>query len=97
MIRRPKSVLFLFLILIFILVFRSQVCVEAFAKCETIPPLKRAMNLREDLIYPCCETFSTIFQGHHDSLVKQVKKDFWEHKKLALYRLLFDFFVLKMH
>ena len=72
------TVLFLFLILIlifiFILVFRSQVCVEAFAKCETIPPLKRAMNLREDLIYPCCETFSTIFQGHHDSLVKQVKK-----------------------
>ena len=45
---------------------------EAFSKCETIPPLKRAMNLRDDLIYSCCETFSTIFQGHHDSLVKQV-------------------------
>merc|ERR1719411_1470142 len=29
------------------------------------------MNLRNDLIYPTCETFSTLFQGHHDSLVKQ--------------------------
>ena len=47
-------------------------CVEALAKCETIAPLKRAMNLRNDLIYPTCETFSTLFQGHHDSLVKQV-------------------------
>ncbi len=52
---------------------RSSICVEALAKCETIAPLKRAMNLRQDLIYPTCETFSTLFQGHHDSLVKQVR------------------------
>ena len=52
--------------------FRSNVCVEALAKCETIAPLKRAMNLRKDLIYAACETFSTIFGGHHDTLVKQV-------------------------
>ena len=51
---------------------RSNVCVEALAKCETIAPLKRAMNLRKDLIFAACETFSTIFQSHHDSLVKQV-------------------------
>jgi len=50
---------------------RSNVCVEALAKCETIAPLKRAMNLRKDLIYAACETFSTIFGGHHDTLVKQ--------------------------
>ena len=62
----------LFALMKIILFYRSTVCVEALAKCETIPPLKRAMNLRDDLIYPCCETFSTIFQGHHDSLVKQV-------------------------
>ena len=62
----------LFELMKIILFYRSTVCVEALAKCETIPPLKRAMNLRDDLIYPCCETFSTIFQGHHDSLVKQV-------------------------
>merc|ERR1719189_3576736 len=29
------------------------------------------MNLRKDLIYAACETFSTIFGGHHDTLVKQ--------------------------
>ena len=66
------TVMNLFVLMKIILFYRSTVCVEALAKCETIPPLKRAMNLRDDLIYPCCETFSTIFQGHHDSLVKQV-------------------------
>ena len=60
------------MILIFKIYFRSNVCVEALAKCETIAPLKRAMNLRKDLIYAACETFSTIFGGHHDTLVKQV-------------------------
>ena len=59
-------------VLIVNILSRSSVCVEALAKTETIGPLKRAMNLRQDLIYPTCETFSTLFQGHHDSLVKQV-------------------------
>ena len=66
---------------------RSNVCVEALAKCETIAPLKRAMNLRKDLIYAACETFSTIFGGHHDTLVKQVS--------YSLYLLICELFPTK--
>jgi hypothetical protein len=51
---------------------RSDLCVEAASKCESVGPLKRALKLRSDLIYPTCEAFSRLFHGHHDTLVKQV-------------------------
>ena len=51
---------------------RSSACTEAAAKCESaVEPLKRAMNLRKDLLYSACETFNSLFEAHHDSLVKQ--------------------------
>jgi hypothetical protein len=56
----------------FLFIFRSELCVEAAAKCESIGPLKRALKLRSDLIYPTCEAFSRLFRGHHDTLIKQV-------------------------
>lgn len=46
-------------------------CIEAIAKCEAIEPLKRAMNMRKDLLYSVCETFNSLFEAHHDTLVKQ--------------------------
>ena len=58
-------------------IFRSTLCVEAAAKCETIGPLKRALKLRSDLIHPTCECFSRLFHGHHDTLVKQVRICTW--------------------
>ena len=54
------------------LVCRSTVCVEAIAKCEAIGPLKRAMTLRRDLLYSISETLHSLFERHHDNLVKQV-------------------------
>lgn len=59
-------------ILIMALCFRSTVCSEAIAKCEAIGPLKRAMALRRDLLYSISETLHSLFERHHDNLVKQV-------------------------
>jgi len=50
---------------------RSAVCGEAIAKCEAVGPLKRAMSLRRDLLYIICETLNSLFERHHDNLVKQ--------------------------
>jgi len=51
---------------------RSSGCAEAVAKCDTaIESLKRAMSLRRDLLHTVCETFYSLFEAHHDSLVKQ--------------------------
>ena len=47
-------------------------CSEAIAKCEAIGPLKRAMTLRRDLLYSISETLHSLFERHHDNLVKQV-------------------------
>ena len=46
-------------------------CIEAIANCDAILPLKRAMGLRQDLLYTICEAFSSLFERHHDNLVKQ--------------------------
>jgi len=51
---------------------RSSACAEALAKCDTaVETVKRAMGLRRDLLYSVCETFYSLFETHHDSLVKQ--------------------------
>jgi len=50
---------------------RSTVCGEAIAKCEAVAPLKRAIALRRDLLYSISETLHSLFERHHDNLVKQ--------------------------
>ena len=37
----------------------------------SVETAKRAMGLRRDLLYSVCETFYSLFETHHDSLVKQ--------------------------
>ena len=39
---------------------RSTMCIEAIADCDAILPLKRAMGLRQDLLYTICEAFSSL-------------------------------------
>ncbi len=57
--------------------FRSSVCVENMSSCPTcVSSLKRAHLLRKDLVNISCDALSRIFAGHHDTLIKQVRKIF---------------------
>ena len=42
-----------------------------FAFVFSVETVKRAMGLRRDILYSVCETFYSLFETHHDSLVKQ--------------------------
>lgn len=49
----------------------SNICVGAIAESECMHPLKRAMQVREDMTAVACEALTRLFSSNHDQLVKQ--------------------------
>ncbi|KAK7873572.1 hypothetical protein R5R35_009276 [Gryllus longicercus] len=49
----------------------SEVCIQTMANTECISPLKKAMQIRKDMIGVACETLNRLFSANQDQLIKQ--------------------------